>query len=548
MNRRPQAAHPGKIAVLLSMVSFTALMAPAQQPGLAPPRELSFSEIALPDPDLSALETRVQETLATTRETLESTLARDDIENTERGRAYGHSGKIFHAHHVFAVAEACYVNAAALDGDAEWSYLLGYLYQDTGRFEEAIDWYEDVLELEPEHQLATLRLAQVLQASDQPDAAEPLFEQVVDSEGLPAAAHAGLANIAAARGEHEDAARHLERALELQPEADQLNHPLALAYRRMGDMDAARAQIGKAGRSKVRVSDPILGAVGNMTVSSEMLLTTAAQALKAGRFDLAEKVYREAIEANPDNERAYVNLSALLAEQGRLDEAETYATEALKLSPDYFFAFFNLGIISEDRGDFDEALDYYSKALERNPHDVKTNFRYARLLMRLGEYEQTLEVFEQLALHAPSLVHARFLHALALVSLGRNIEAIGVLDEALAITPDDINLRLAVVRLIATTPGVEAETQGRALEMALGLHEELRSLETAETLAMCLAATGNFEQAAALQQRIVEAALEHGDEDMTNRLQRHLEKYRQGRLADPPWSPATPAGTDDRAP
>ncbi len=548
MSRRRQAAYPVKIAVLSTMVSFAALMVLAQPPGPTPAPELSFSEVALPDPDLSALEARVQETLATTRETLESTLARDGIENPERGRAYGHTGKIFHAHHVFAVAEACYINAAALDGNAEWSYLLGYLYQDTGRFKEAIDWYQDVLELEPAHQLATLRLAQVLQASDRPDAAEPLFEQVVDTKGLAAAAHAGLASITAARGEHEDAARHLERALELQPEADQLNHPLALAYRRLGDMDAARTQIGKAGRSKVRVADPILGAVGNMTVSSEMLLTTAAQALKAGRLDLAESVYREAIEVNPENERAYLNLSVLLTKQGRLDEAETFATEALRLSPDYFFAYFNLATINERRGNVDEALAFYHKALERNPSDVKTNFRYAGLLMRVGEYEQALGGFEQLALLAPSLVNARYLHALALAALGRNIEAISVLDDALAITPDDADLQLAVARLLATTPGIEAEAQRRALELALSLHKESRSLETAETLAMCLAATGNFEQAATLQQRVVEATSELSDAGMTDRLQHHLERYRQGRPADRPWSLAAPATTDGRDP
>ncbi|MFV2073632.1 MAG: tetratricopeptide repeat protein [Thermoanaerobaculales bacterium] len=537
MIRRRQPAHTTIITILVCLVSLLARMITAQQPG--------FSEVPLPDPDLSALETRVQDTLTTTRETLESALARDNITTAERGRVYGHSGKIFHAHHVFAVAEACYINAAALGDSAEWPYLLGYLYQDTGRFEEARDRYEDVLEIEPEHRLAILRLAQVLLASDQPDAAKPLLEQVVDAEGLAAAAHAGLASIAAAKGENEDAARHLERALELQPEADQLHHPLALAYRRLGDMDAARTQIGMAGRSKVQVDDPIVAAVGDMTVSSEMLLTTAAQALKAGRLDLAETIYREAITANPDNKRAFLNLSVLLAEQGRLDEGEVYAKEALRLSPDYFFAYLNLATINERRGNVDEALSFYRKALERNPRDIKTNFRYAGLLLRIGEYEQALEPFDLLAEFAPSLVKARYLHALALVGLGRNLDAIAVLDEALAISPDDASLRQAFARLLATTPATKAETQRRALELALSLYRESRSLETAETLAMCLAATGNFEQAVALQQRIVDATSDLGDEQLTDRLKHYLELYRQGRPADRPWSPAQPAPTEE---
>jgi tetratricopeptide (TPR) repeat protein len=527
-----------KPAVFLIVVLLVTVMGAAHMP----------EESATPDPDLSALEERVQETLARARETLESAIASSDIEPAERGRVYGNTGKMFQAHHVFAVAEACYINAIALDGGAEWPYLLGYVYQDTGRFEEARDRYQEVLELEPEHELATLRLAQVLLASEQPEAAEPLFEQVVDAEGLAAAAHAGLANISTLKGEHEDAARHLEKALEIQPEADQLHHPLALTYRRLGDMEAARAEIGKAGRSKVRVGDPVLGAVGNMTVSSEMLLTSAAQALKAGRFDLAEIFYREAIEANPENQRAYVNLAGVLAEQGRLDEAETYANEALKLKPDYFYAFMNLASIHEQRSNIDEALDSYRKALKRRPRDIKANSRYAALLMHVGEYERALGPFELLAEYAPSLVQARYLHALALVALDRNIEAIGVLDEALAISPDDANLRLALARLLATTPNVEAEMRRRALEMVLSLHRESPTLDTAETLAMCLAATGHFEQAAALQERVVEAASGFGDDDLTNRFQHHLEQYRQGQPADRPWSLAPPSATDGRDP
>ena len=65
---------------------------------------------------------------------------------------------------------------------------------------------------------------------------------------------------------------------------------------------------------------------------------------------------------------------------------------------------------------------------------------------------------------------------------------------------------------------------------------------------MCLAATGNFEQAATLQQRVVEATSELSDAGMTDRLQHHLERYRQGRPADRPWSLAAPATTDGRDP
>ena len=92
--------------------------------------------LPLPDPDLSRLESGVQEKLHDAREALLVAIGEGegsgdaDQDRRKKGRLYGHTGKVFHAHNAYAVAEVCYRNAAVLEPDeVRWPYTLGFLYQ-----------------------------------------------------------------------------------------------------------------------------------------------------------------------------------------------------------------------------------------------------------------------------------------------------------------------------------------------------------------------------------------------------------------------------------
>ena len=63
----------------------------------------------------------------------------------------GPLGRLFHAYEFFDSAEASYLNATRLaPGDATWPHLLGYLYQQTGRLEEAAESFEQALRAQPD--------------------------------------------------------------------------------------------------------------------------------------------------------------------------------------------------------------------------------------------------------------------------------------------------------------------------------------------------------------------------------------------------------------
>ena len=492
------------------------------------------AEVPLPDPELGGLEAGVEERLTAAREALLSAVENPDADPVERGRLYGNTGKVFHAHHVFAVADACYQNAAELEPkEPLWPYLRGYIYEDTARFPEAREQYRHVLEIDPYHALATLRLARVHLELGEIEAAERRLADL-DSEGdLGAPVHTALGKIATTREAHAEAARHYQAALAAQPQASQLHYPLAVAYRRLGEVDKARQHAALGGPARLVVPDPILDEMGSLSVSSQMFLTTGAQALKAERFDLAEKAFRGAIAANPENKRAHLNLAVVLAQRGELDAAEESAREALRLDPEYGFAYFNLGTFYESRDQLGEAMGFYEKALEKDPANLKANFRLANALMRTGDYARAAEHYRAAVEIAPAFVRARYLESLALIALRRYPAAREVLEEAVEIHPQNKEFNGSLARLLATADPPTAQDAERALTLARTLERD--NPENVETLAMALAAAGRFEEAVSTQQALLDAARGRADPGLVRHLEHNLERYRRRQLSDQPW-------------
>lgn len=503
----------------------------------------------IPLPNLERFETAVQERLTTAYDALMSALDDPETSNEERSRLYGRTGKIFHAHHAFKVAAACYRNAAELDPeDLQWPYILGFLHQDAGEFGQAETLYESVLTMDPEHTMATLRLGEIYLELGELDRSQPLLEKVMDQPGLGATAHAALGKIAAARQDHETAVRHYETALKLQPEAGRLHVPIGLSYRSLGQIDKAREHLGQRAEGKVRVDDPLLREIGSLTASSEMFLTTAAQALKAGRYELAERAYRGAIAANPENARAHVNLAEVLTRRGALEEAEASAREGLRLNPESFFALFNLANIFEKHGQLEKAMEYFERALEENPASVRANFRLGSLLMRKGEYERAAERFHQVVEAAPSFARARYLQALALISQGQRGAAREVLETALQVEPGHEGISAALARLLATAESATPEETRRAVSLAQELYRNRSSAENLETLAMSLAAAKRYDKAASAQHAVIEAArIQDADSHTLAHLEYNLQRYQNGLPSDRPWNTSDPAAEDRAA-
>jgi tetratricopeptide (TPR) repeat protein len=76
----------------------------------------------------------------------------------------------------------------------------------------------------------------------------------------------------------------------------------------------------------------------------------------------AMEAYSRAIELNPRNADAFVNMGRLLQLQGDLKRAKRHYERALELVPNHQLALYNLGTLHDERDDLEAAVDCYYRA------------------------------------------------------------------------------------------------------------------------------------------------------------------------------------------
>ena len=86
-----------------------------------------------------------------------------------------------------------------------------------------------------------------------------------------------------------------------------------------------------------------------------------------GRIDQATRLYREALESDPDNFEAHYSLGAQLTNMGRTGEAIPYLKEAVRLNPDSMPAIYYLGLAYQSKAEHEQAITHYMKVLEADP-------------------------------------------------------------------------------------------------------------------------------------------------------------------------------------
>ncbi len=104
-----------------------------------------------------------------------------------------------------------------------------------------------------------------------------------------------------------------------------------------------------------------LKVIEGMTIMTRSLLENEEDLIKA------EEIFKEALEINPNNVDAYLNLGFTYRMREMFKEAEDAYKKAIELDPNYTKAHFELGSFYYVQKRYDEATEMFNKALELNP-------------------------------------------------------------------------------------------------------------------------------------------------------------------------------------
>lgn len=517
---RPRA--PAALAVAAWLASFPQAVPAQEEATVAPACAL---------PDLSGAAASVRDQLEARHAAATSGAGGEDA-----GAAYGELGTLLLAAEYLEAAETCLLAArAAAPAERRWPYYLGHLYKDRADHAASARAFEAARALAPDDIPTLVWLGEAHLAQGRPAAAESAFERARAQEPGLVAALWGLGRVALGHGNYGRAAEHLEGVLAAEPEASVAEYPLAMAYRGLGDLDRARAHLARRGDREVVLADPLMRELGTALRSASAYESSGVRALEREEWGAAAGYFREAIAVAPDDPSPRHRLGTALFVLGDPQAAQEQFQAAIRLSPSFAQAHFSLGVLMASAGRFDAALARFTAAVRHDPAHVEARLVLADMLRHSGRARDALAHYARVARLDPGVAEAQFGRALALVQLGRYGEALDALDAGARAHPADALFPLAAARLLAAAPDDRVRDGPRALALLDALPGG-SSIERDEAQAMVLAEVGRYEEAAALQRRVLYAARAAGREELLDGMADNLALYESRQPSRTPWA------------
>jgi tetratricopeptide (TPR) repeat protein len=146
---------------------------------------------------------------------------------------------------------------------------------------------------------------------------------------------------------------------------------------------------------------------------------------QAGNHPLAEQLYRQILEAEPQHVNALHLLGVLAYQAGKYNRAVDFMEQALRLAPKFAEAYINLGMVLKDQGKRDAALLRFRQALRLKPNLGELHILVGILLAEQGKYDEAITSYQQALCCNPNTCDAHN-------NLGNALQAQGKLDGAIA--------------------------------------------------------------------------------------------------------------------
>ncbi|KAG2459759.1 TMTC1 protein, partial [Polypterus senegalus] len=186
-------------------------------------------------------------------------------------------------------AEAWYKRALQITRKVEILTPLGALYYNTGQYKEALQVYREAVALQPDNSEIGLALAQVLAMSGKTKEAEKMTQDIISKNKDCIECYRLLSAVYNKRESHSEALEALEKAI-------LVNHK-------------------------------------DTKVKAELYFSKGNQLREMNLLDLAFESYKLAVELNPDQSQAWMNMGGIQHIKGDYDSARTYYEKALQLTP-----------------------------------------------------------------------------------------------------------------------------------------------------------------------------------------------------------------------
>lgn len=286
-----------------------------------------------------------------------------------------------------------------------------------------------------------------------------------------------------------------------------------------------------------------------MTLLALLVVLPAGQARAKEAVEICREAYALANSEDPDLHRIvalyneclageltprmsaiyHINRGSVLDELGQADLAIKDYNTAEELGYEHHKLYYNRGIALFHLNDFPEAAKDFKQCLAMEPRFQPAWFRLGYCHLAVDQYKSAVAALNKAVELAPEDVYA--LHALGIANNGLPDypAALESFERALQLVPDDPTLCNEIAWLLATCPDSRLQDGPRAVRLALLATSAVKNdVAMLDTLAAAQARNGQYEEAAALQTKVMLLVAGQGGQPDPTWVQR-LRLYQQGK-------------------
>lgn len=228
--------------------------------------------------------------------------------------------------------------------------------------------------------------------------------------------------------------------------------------------------------------------------------------LKAGETDNAIEEYKNALELNPNNVEAHLNMGYLYYNVKEMhEEGMAHLTKAIRISPSDPRVNYDLGMALVEQEKYKQAAKYLSVALQRMPQWLHRQYSPANMHYSLG---------------------------MALFHTGKFRDSANHLSEAVSLDPGDANFHYTLGMVLAARGKID-ETLAHYTEAVRIDPKVDRSPTLHNLLAMNYANAGRFQEAIVSARKAISLARAAGAENLAREIEAQVELYKQNRAYEP---------------
>lgn len=259
------------------------------------------------------------------------------------------------------------------------------------RLDEALDYYQRAIRINPRHADALNSIGAVLAAQGSDEAID-WYHRALAAQPNHADALFNLGNAMAKLDRHVEALEFYERALQVQPVNAPARNNLGNSLLKLGKTDAAVIQYRRA--------------LEDHPNDATALRNLASVFAARGQFDEAIPLYQQSLKFEAGQATTHYGLGLALAVKGRWEEAIEHYRATLKLSPTNAEAEYNLGYACQVSRQLDEAAAHLSAALRLRPEFPLAHFNLACVLAESGQRQAAIHHLQEALRLQPAYAEA----------------------------------------------------------------------------------------------------------------------------------------------